>query len=387
MRNRLGWPAVVICLITAPALAIGSPALAAITHPQAAASGGLIGQVLVQGTVRAGGRPLADAAVTVYAWPPNSVLGALKPGKMVPTQVVGTAKTTPSGQYTVTVSSPAALQASVMPDGIVNLEIDAQSATSGASFSFSRRLVQTPDRIELTSALFEGAINDGASSPDPPEQADLFMQPVASQRIQSPDICVWELLKSYPPSPTIIGATYDITDNVTQTFIYGTDQSSSLGISTSNTGKYGSYTGSGTASFDSSSTTQFPSSTGAVSTYYETYFTQSLFGRVCQGHNGFASYETRPTKWDGGAITRATSAPSATYCVPYQKGAIFVKTDTEAYTFSAGFTIPIIGVTLSAQTGYSTTATVEYSMGRSHYICGTNDYPGGAPSRIVVGKP
>lgn len=385
MRNRLGLLAGITCLITAPMLAIGPPALAAVTHSQSAAST-LIGQLVAQGTVRAGGHPLGGAAVTLYAWPPNSVLTALKPGQMVPTRVVGTAKTTPSGHYAVTVSSPAALQSSVMPDGIVNLEVDAQSATYEASFSFSRRLVQTADRIEVADARPEVAINDGASSLLSPEQADLTMQPAANRVIQSPDSCVWELLKSYPPSPTIIGATYDITDGVTQTFIYGADQSSSLGISTSNTGKYGSYTGSGTASFDSSSTTQFPSSTGPVSTYYKTYFTQSLFGRICQRHNGFVSYETRPTKWDGGAITSVTSAPTAAYCVPYQKGAIFIKTDTEAYTFAAGFTIPLIGVTLSAQTGYSTTATVEYSMGLSHYICGTNDYPGGDPSRIVVGR-
>jgi hypothetical protein len=385
MRSRLGLLAGIVCLITAPALATSPPTLAAVTYHQSAAST-LIGQLVAQGTVRAGGSPLAGAAVTVYAWPPNSVLTALKPGQMVPTQVVGTGKTTPSGQYAVTVSSPAALQSSVMPDGIVNLEVDAQSATYEASFSFSRRLVQTADRIEVADALHGAAINDGASSPVSPEQANLTMRPAADRAIQNPDICEWELIKSYAPSPTIIGATYDITDGVTQTFIYGADQSSSLGISTSNTGKYGSYTGSGTASFDSSSTTQFPSSTGPVSTYYKTYFTQSLFGRVCQRHNGFVSYETRPTKWDGGAVTSLTSAPTATHCVPYQKGATFIKTDTEAYTFGAAFTIPVIGVTLSAQTGYSTTATVEYSMGLSHYICGTNDYPGGTPSRIVVGR-
>ncbi len=382
MRQRVAVLLGTTGLILASVVGLGPPGLAAVTRQQPAATGPLLGALAVRGTVMASGHPLARADVTLYAWPRNSSLSKLRrPGQVVPVRVVGTATTTASGQYAIAVSSPVALRSSAMPNGIVNLEVDALTRTAYASFSFSRRLVQTAYGTEIATAS-----PDGVSRVAAPERADLQLIPLAHALPRVPTSCVWAYIKTFSPTATVIGATYDTTTATTQTFIYGRGQSSSLGVSTSNTGSYGTFTASGTASYDTSSTTQFPSSTGAVSTHYLTDFSHSEYGQLCQHINGYQHYQTRVTEWDGGATTGGTGAPTAHFCSYYLRGTVFTKTDSSAFVFSGGFTIPVIGVSLSAQTGYSVNATVVYNLGLSHYLCGTNDYVGGSPKRIVAGR-
>jgi len=130
--------------------------------------------------------------------------------------------------------------------------------------------------------------------------------------------CNWVFTKSYNPTETIIGATYDITDNVTQDFIYGTGQDSSLGVGESVSGNYGTFTASGTASFSTSSETDYGATTGPRSDHYLTNFVHSLYTEYCSGI--VYDHQTRPTEWAGGATTNSTGAPTATYCLWHKTG-------------------------------------------------------------------
>src|SRR5258708_28065267 len=59
-----------------------------------------------------------------------------------------------------------------------------------------------------------------------------------------------------------------------------------------------------------------------------------------------------------------------------------------AYTFSTGVDITtILGISLSAQTGYDTDTTVAFHVDHgNHMLCGTNTFPGNYPDRAQWGK-
>jgi hypothetical protein len=67
-----------------------------------------------------------------------------------------------------------------------------------------------------------------------------------------------------------------------------------------------------------------------------------------------------------------------------QAGSTFRKSKTAAFIFSVGYTIPVVNASLSAQTGYDVETDLSYHFGRDGYMCGTNDYPGQTPKRLVA---
>lgn len=114
--------------------------LAAHATPLGASFGG--SQVAATGrVVDSAGRPVA-ARVLLYAWPTDwPGKRRLSRGEIVPLRLVGQAESRASGGFVLRVSSQSALQASVGPSGIVNLELFAASAAGSGSFSFPRRVV------------------------------------------------------------------------------------------------------------------------------------------------------------------------------------------------------------------------------------------------------
>jgi hypothetical protein len=47
----------------------------------------------------------------------------------------------------------------------------------------------------------------------------------------------------------------------------------------------------------------------------------------------------------------------------------------------------VIGINLSAQTGYDKDAAVRYHFVHAHQLCGKKDNPGGSPGLVVAGLP
>jgi len=119
----------------------------------------------------------------------------------------------------------------------------------------------------------------------------------------------------------------------------------------------------------------------ASSQNYRTEFVYKLFEITCGG-----GFQTNSTSYAGGATTAKTTAPKAVFCVEQQAGTTFTKSHTSAFTFAGGVSITkAIGVNLSTQTGYDSNASLAYHFSKTHDVCGTNDYPGGTPRRIVAG--
>jgi hypothetical protein len=47
----------------------------------------------------------------------------------------------------------------------------------------------------------------------------------------------------------------------------------------------------------------------------------------------------------------------------------------------------VIGINLSAQTGYDQDTSVKFHFTQTHSLCGKKDVPGGSPGLLVAGLP
>jgi hypothetical protein len=75
-------------------------------------------------------------------------------------------------------------------------------------------------------------------------------------------------------------------------------------------------------------------------------------------------------------------------CVPFGPRVHFNKTSNTAYNFTTGYEVrAAIGIDLSTQTGYSTTARLHYfnrSSSVTRQLCGNTDFPSGNTSFVVA---
>lgn len=388
MRVKLRVLITAISLVSFLSMSGAVTAMADAHHAGSSPSASLAGQSVVQGRmVWAGGRGVAGALVSLYAWPASSVLSALRPGQRVPWKLVGSAITARSGSYTIRVASPQALLSSAAKDGTVNLEVTSATGPGLASFSFPRRVV----RIGNSRMAVESATSGATSQAGPAERVTLRLS--APRRTgEYPAItstpsahCGVFFKRNLGPHWDTVGQTYVATQNVTQGFTYHQGQSSTLGIGISATGKKGTFSAGGTSSESSNTSETFPAR-GHAYVLYQTEFTYGEYEKVCASPGSRqVSWIARATGYAGGAKSVLQAGPpNSPFCVSQEAGSTFTKNTTRAVTWSNGLSIPVLGLSVSSQTGYDSGASVTFHFGRTHRLCGTGGFPGGSPSRLVA---
>lgn len=173
--------------------------------------------------------------------------------------------------------------------------------------------------------------------------------------------------------PVTVGGTWTTLKQSTTWMVYGASQTSSLGVGLSNPFEGGTVTESGTFSITSGLEETYKKYTGNLSRQYRTDFVYELYDQC-----GFEMIQ--PKEWAGGKIYKDVFAlKHLTLCVPEGPGTSKVSKGTAA-TFKAGVSIAQdIGIDLSAQTGYSTSAELFFKVngnGTHAKLCGTTGYPG-----------
>jgi hypothetical protein len=198
-----------------------------------------------------------------------------------------------------------------------------------------------------------------------------------------------------PPSEVTVGATYSNMPDVNMGFTYEAGQDSSLGVGISIGPPAGSnpddYPGFGIffasagwqMSFGSFSTIPFTGTSGDANTLYRTGFVYYLYLEPCTG------FTAQPTVFAGGSKEVSTTPPAENnaFCRDYgptpASNPIDLN-DENAQAFSAGVSInALIGVNLSAQTGYDHSAAATYGFPKGGYLCGTNEFAVDANPGIV----
>lgn len=351
----------------------------------------LAGQVAVRGVLTtASGRVVARAPIWLFAWPaswPGKV--SPHPGERVPLRLVGTTVSKASGGYTVRITSPAAVSSSASPQGIVNLEVVAASRSGYGSFSFTRLLLSSRRSTGLVRMYGQG------SARTVPQVANFHLLTSrasgASTASESPDVCIpsMYLIQTESLEWTKLAVSYARYSGVNVIFTYSQGQNSSIGVGVSPTGDNGSFTASGSYSVSTSSGWGYPKQDGPASVYYKTEVEPGLYGfHVPGGCTPDNDQQVQAIEIAGGTQIDSTSNPSWTgFCVHYVAGSYQYENSSAATTFSVGMTVNEVGFNANAQTGYDTNGQLYYGVPTAQYLCGKDDYPGGAPGQVVGGKP
>jgi hypothetical protein len=354
-------------------------------------SGNLTTPVVADGRVlRSDGGAEAGQGVILLAWPADDVVASMRVGDTVKLQPVATAITDTAGRYKLRIAELSQVRSQAGPDGLVNFEV----VTGGARpHAFTRQLTAGTTTMltsagvaPLAPAAAEAADFATARTGAASTEAALSAAALSAAPVDKVN-CTVTKVQDFGSRWAIVGQTYSTTSGVNMTFTYTQGASSSLGVAYSNTLSGGSWSQSGTNSVSTSTTINFGTASGAISRYDETTFSFGEFFLPC---NAGAWYEVKPTSFDGG--TRFVSAATATanMCRPYQAGTGQLKNNTTAITWTNGVSFTdIIGISLSAHTGYTTSASIDAEFTATHNLCGANAYPASnSPSPLLlVAKP
>jgi hypothetical protein len=131
-----------------------------------------------------------------------------------------------------------------------------------------------------------------------------------------------------------------------------------------------------------------PHPTSGNENYYA-YFDVQRYYRHCVNARGGVTtngWFTRASKPDGGAAQGAAADKAMGRCTLVQPRIIKRLNYSKAFTSQSGLaTAPIIGINLSAQSGYNTNTEVDMQMGsRTRPFCGLYDMPAGSPGLLQV---
>lgn len=426
--------AVAACAAIAVALLAQAPSLAQAAPTTAGTQGLAKGRL-----VHPDGTPAAGAIVTLYAMPVETAQKHYAEGASGVMAALGQYRTDRNGRYAAAVKR-AALAPFRDPGGNVNIQMFARDARGAniASIGFGVEPVEpitgaaAATRLGrsaiASSPLVPVAINDlTLTTPDksvsanstrmalvpptakatgdpatrmgdpgnaptkswikPMSAKDSFVNGAgATGAVASPtlSVCMWNLVKDLGNRTVWVGGTYVKATGVTADLAYNNGASSSLGMGVSTSGKYGSFSASGTRSVASNGSVDFPTNTGFQHDY--TQFRYGKYGYSCDSSPGFRKYNVQARYWVGGATTYAPSlSPTANYCMPYQAGAKATQETSTAYEFSTGADISgAIGIDLSSRSGYSKAVKTVFTFKSTRKLCGTNGYPGQSPKRLVA---
>jgi hypothetical protein len=287
-----------------------------------------------------------------------------------------------SGHFRLALPNDAALApAAASNDGWLNFDLRTEVDGAPTFYSFSRKW----DGVHWITPDGEPAFKD------PTELRAALTRPLGkatdAKRVAGPP-CTWNWVKSWTAYDRI-GELHAASD-VKGTFSYGRTADSDIGVGF----KYNNngWTQSGTAHVGTTSSGE--SGFSLVSNFHS--HIKSQFGHAeyeyradgaCPGTG--ARYTARrvvPGNWLGGAVTGA-SFPNwhcndpdhgGRYPTNFGRGATFARSTGRAVRWSGGVELPIAGLNLSMQSGYSNNVDLKWQMGRSravYELCGMDGYP------------
>lgn len=381
-----------------PALGLGlTTCLAASLLVAAPSSADTASVSLVHGTLRdADGTPFAaGTAVSLSASTPST---DLEVGDSIASSTVGQTTTGEGGAFDLRVSDPAALAPMASKDGLIDFEVRAVTGDSYAPFSFTRSIVTRKGATSLVEPGAEAPAARAAAVPDEPVEiealagavdADTALTAVRSGAMRT-QVCGETRVADLGSRQVRVGST-SATSGILAQFTYSTGASTTIGVGASTSGKFGSYKVSGTSTQKATTTIAYGKRSG--SHVFRTTFRFGKYSQWCYPISSGAagkrvySYKVKADRYLGGSSMVSGLAPKATRCTRMQSGSTHSQVSTTANTWSTGAsTAPVIGISLTSRAGYTSAAkvVVQNKSGRDKQICGTDDYVGGRPQRVVA---
>ncbi len=366
-RIAIGW-AVVGALIATPLAGVTALGASPISTPPGVDTRVLaaapIGPVVLSGTLKDSAHHQTAGLVAALAWPDQQSLIQFENGQPFSEPTVGWSRAGKDGRFDLQVNPALVPAGYASSSGQINLEVVGWAGRSVGQWAVSTWL-----RTSAARAL--------PSAPHPDidvaMNATFFAPATASVTGALPTggggcIANWvdightlatqqtgETLP-YPPSP--VSADFKITNT----------ESMSLGIASSFTGGYGSWSESGTVSINNSYGHTYPASTADqdYNHWCETWLPQYEYWLLYNNGDGWPGPTSYP--WWG---NRATEGPQ-----------IFTRSGGSNFQLGGGVLLgSVIGLDLSVTESYSSDYVVNYYFTNWGYMCG-NDNPPSFSSRI-----
>lgn len=384
-------------------VAQGSPSHAETWYSGLPMSSALSTPAQVSGTLRdAGDHVLAGQPLVLIVQPTDDTMTI---GTTVAMTAVSRGYTDDSGRFSLTVPDPSALVPDAAPGGLVDFVVYAPGSTA-RPFYFSRRLTLDTDGYALLSpGSPPSTVNTGTARAR--SSAASTHVPVTAVPAPSPEVgggtCTKTKLKELPAREGIVGQYYSTlgkashwksTDKgsaVWSEFHYGEGADSAIGVAVSDSGKYGSFSQSGTKSKDSSGLVGFGHDYNDGGWLHQTYFDSARYRSTCPETSW---YTVEPDGWRGGSDPDpqvAAPVPSNTNnkdnCVTYGANTSYKQDSTSAVTWTNGYDLMgPIGINVSIHTGYNKSASLKIQFNTRSWLCGRGSSPKDRPLVLVVRK-
>ncbi len=348
--------------------------------PEVRDSGSLVGPTIARGQLVDAQGNASQGQVVLLAWPRQEVLSRLEPGDHVKLVPVAKAVVGSDGAFALRVDTQLPLSEFMEDDGRANLDIVASSDKGSGRYSFAQHLETTASERESSAFNVIVALSsDRESGPTNPA-------PTADAPAEAKG---WTttLVSNYPASWDVVGEIYT-GPNTTADFVYSQGAASSLGVGISASGGFGTWSTSGTSSFESTATIDFPTQPTNAKKGLQTKFRYGKYRVDCWTATGGCgtTWTTKVNQFSGGTqLYNIGSAPGATYCTSYVSGSSVTINNSTAITFTNGMSMSAhVGIDFSTRTGFTTDAKIKWTFVNNGLLCGSNTYP--TQAARVVGK-
>lgn len=385
-----------------PALALAAP-----VRSDAASSG----VTVANGTITSpSGAPMPGEKVSVYTWPPDAVLAALKPGQSVPRTLLATATTSAAGRYTLQ-APQAAVNAAAATTGYVNMEID---SASGFWF-FTYQASPTAQSGEPSGPVTVNLGGPDSKAPTCGKKPDHHLYGFTGFKLQ----------RDRKPTWAVVGQGYIVRsrgtkgDTVSFKYTEGSShsQDSALGVGLSGSGSNVGFTTTGSHASTAANAEGYAAQ--ARNTWFRTEFNVGQYRGMCIGNADervpFQHQQGKCPKtwgrffvhkciwmihsrgWFGGATTQhPTKAPHTPRgnCAQQDPRTSFSGDHGSAIKWSKGFELAAalgikgvggkVSFNSTAHTGYDTNALMDFKFRHKGFLCGTNRSP--AHAAILVAR-
>src|SRR6185437_13627093 len=305
-----------------------------------------------------GAGPHNGVRLVLVVWPTSKI----RVGQKVHLQVVGKATSSSSGSY--------AIHSSVaLPKGIHNLEVLAHSSAAVGAFSFPRKITPGGALVAV----------DGGAKPGP-VTANIHMMALPKSALSAVprdfNICftTTKKIREIGPKLVDVGGMYSLMPDgkMQETYMAGSNTTIGVGVSAALPGGVGSFSAGGTFTATSSGTEKFPALVGKI-VNEQTPYSFGEYTNVCG-----LLHQVQPEVWATGRNTVNVNPPPIDKCgVNLGSGGVYIRTTGTAGTFKAGVDLTkVIGISLSAQSGYNKNVSITYTFpSEGGFLCGSNNYP------------
>lgn len=192
--------------------------------------------------------------------------------------------------------------------------------------------------------------------------------------------CGWGLVSSSNVNEVVARTTP--TTGQTGSASFTSSQTHTIGVATSGSGTYGSWSASGTSSITSGF-----EQTWATSSSLRDYRAQVTMGKYEYSTACGGGWKFQARFHTGGTSTATVSAPSYSNCASVSAGT-WSRTSSSgsSHSLSAGLQASgVLGINLSASRQYSTTSKISYTQSGTKSVCGSNNVP--SLAALVDGNP